>query len=128
MSTEYMANDGPSPKEIVYGKDIEIPKFVFEDRRIPAGAKVYYGMLCLLINSDGVLSYTDEQLEELPGMSEGKVTRYNKALGDNGYITRKVTNIPYRNDEGKFLWKKHREMHVRTSPNGSDNEKRRDWV
>jgi len=115
MSTEYMANDGPSPKEIVYGKDIEIPKFVFEDRRIPAGAKVYYGMLCLLINSDGVFSYTDKQLEELPGMSEGKVKRYNKSLRERRYIWSEIRRR-LMDKQKNPKWITERTIHVRTSP------------
>ena len=89
-----------------------IPYKVMADTDIEANAKLHYACLAGLSKKEGYCWATDEQLAEMHGVSTRQIKRWNKSLEEHGHITRETENDPYRDDEGKLLWKKSRKFYV----------------
>ena len=89
-----------------------IPYNVMADTELEPSAKLHYACLAGLSKREGYCWATDEQLAEMHGVSLSQLKRWNKSLEEQGHIKRETENIPYRDDEGKMLWRKTRKIYV----------------
>lgn len=89
-----------------------IPFKVMSDPDLPPNAKLHYGCLAGLSKKEGYCWATNEQLAEMHGVHESQIKRWQKELEEKGFIRRVQENKPFRDEEGKMLWRTERKIYV----------------
>lgn len=82
----------------------EIPEKVMFDGKLPAGAKLLYGVITTWAASEKVVTISDESLAKLFNTSRKTVTKWIKALTAAGYISAEAVFASYADELAWSGW------------------------
>ena len=91
-----------------------LPSKVTKCKKISRGAQMHFGVLVGLAVNEGYCWARDETLAGAHEVSTRQIKRWHEVLEANGFIKRECSNINYRTEEGKFLWKRVRKINLNT--------------
>jgi len=91
-----------------------LPSKVTKCKKMSLGARMHFAVLAGLAVNEGYCWTRDETLAEMNDVSTRQIKRWHKELESNGFIKRECSNINYRTEEGKFLWKRVRKINLNT--------------
>jgi len=93
-----------------------------ECSQVSESAKIYFGELSVLASKYQHIPYSDEQLAEMKKVSIRTIKRWHVELKEAGFIVSEEKNIPYKNEEEKWLWKNSRRMFLNQTPSKKDHD------
>ncbi len=93
-----------------------------ESTQVSESAKIYFGELSVLASKYQHIPYSDEQLSEMKKVSIRTIKRWHVELKEAGFIVSEEKNIPYKNEEEKWLWRNSRRMFLNQTPSKKDHD------